>query len=48
MSWQSLVCGILGIWLIISGIIGGLAQPVNLIIVGAVVAILGFWGAFRK
>lgn len=43
--WQGWVNFILGLWLILSGIIGGLGVSVNYIIVGIVVAVLGFWTA---
>ncbi|MFQ5706370.1 MAG: hypothetical protein ACE5HO_02920 [bacterium] len=42
--WQGWVNGIIGLWLILSGIVGaGLNAPWNYIITGVVVAILGFW-----
>jgi len=43
--WQAWVNFILGLWFILSGIITGLEGSVNYIIVGIVVAILGFWSA---
>jgi len=50
--WQSIVNGILGIWLIISAfIVKGLGDTGNLwnyLIVGIIVAVLGFWGASGK
>lgn len=46
--WQGWVNGILGLWLILSGIISGLQHPVNYIIVGVVVAALGFWSATQR
>ncbi len=46
--WQGWVNGIVGIWLIVSGLIGGLQQSWNYIIFGAVIAVLGFWSATRR
>jgi hypothetical protein len=43
--WKAWVNFILGLWFILSGIITGLDANVNYIIVGVVVAILGFWTA---
>lgn len=45
--WQQWVNGVLGLWLILSAFIGFTpsAMTTNLVIVGIVVAILGFWGA---
>jgi hypothetical protein len=44
--WQNWVTGALGIWLIIAAFtISG--NPVNQLIVGIVVAILGFWTAAK-
>jgi hypothetical protein len=45
--WQNWFIGILGFWLIISSFtING--NPINELIVGIAVAILGFWTAFQK
>ncbi|RMD91868.1 MAG: hypothetical protein D6813_06945 [Calditrichaeota bacterium] len=44
--WQGWINGIIGLWLIVSGIIGaGLHAPWNYIIAGVLMAILGFWTA---
>ena len=45
--WQQWVNGILGLWVLISSFVGMSASGMttNLVIVGIVVAILGFWGA---
>ncbi len=52
MKWQSIVNGLLGIWLIISAFIvktlGDSGNLWNYLIVGSVVAVLGFWGANEK
>jgi hypothetical protein len=44
--WQHWINLIAGIWLIISAYVGfsPAAMTVNLVITGAIVAILGFWG----
>ncbi len=46
MKWQSIVNGLAGIWLIISAFIpfGHTGNLWNYLIVGVIVAILGFWG----
>ncbi len=41
--WQGWINLILGVWLIISGFVGGLQTPANLIVVGILAAIFGFW-----
>ncbi len=41
--WQAWINFILGLWFILSGIITSLGVNVNYIIVGIVVAVLGFW-----
>ncbi len=43
--WKAWINFVLGLWLILSGIITGLGVSGNYIIVGIVVAILGFWSA---
>lgn len=43
--WKAWVNFVLGLWFILSGIITGLGVSVNYIIIGIVVAILGFWSA---
>jgi len=43
--WKPWVNFILGLWFILSGLITGLEGTLNYIIVGVVVAILGFWSA---
>ena len=43
--WQGRVNFILSIWLVLSGIIVFLQVSANLIIVGILAAICGFWGA---
>jgi len=43
--WKAWVNFILGLWFILSGIITGLGANVNYVIVGIVVAVLGFWSA---
>ncbi len=43
--FQSWINGILGLWMILTGFISGVQTSVNFIVVGAVIAILGFWGA---
>jgi len=44
-GWQDWINGLLGIWLVISGFVPSLMTKWNLIIVGVLVAILGFWSA---
>ena len=46
--WQNFVNAILGLWLILSSFLGMSANALttNLVIVGIVVAVLGFWGAY--
>ncbi len=48
--WQQWVNAILGLWLILSAFLGfsASAQTTNLVIVGIIVAVLGFWGAGMK
>ncbi|RMF61715.1 MAG: hypothetical protein D6748_00945 [Calditrichaeota bacterium] len=41
--WKAWVNFVLGLWLILSGIITTLGVQANYIIVGIVVAVLGFW-----
>ncbi|MEJ2636743.1 MAG: hypothetical protein P8184_15800 [Calditrichia bacterium] len=41
--WQGWVSFVLGIWLFLSGLIPGLQAPSNMIIVGVLAAIFGFW-----
>ena len=41
--WQGWINLVLGVWLIISGLILSLQAPVNMIIVGILVAIFGLW-----
>jgi len=43
--WQGWVNFIVGLWLILSGIIGSLGVSVNYIIAGIIVAVLGFIAA---
>lgn len=43
--WKAWINFILGLWFILSGIVISLGTSVNYIIVGIVVAILGFWSA---
>ncbi|MCI0619584.1 SPW repeat protein [Candidatus Wolfebacteria bacterium] len=45
--WQNWVNGILGLWILISPFVGleGSNMTTNLVIVGIVVAVLGFWSA---
>ncbi len=46
--WQNWVNAILGLWIMLSSFLGMSlsAMMTNLLIVGAVIAILGFWGAY--
>lgn len=48
MVWQSLITGILGIWLIFNSLVKIWMSPIHFIIVGVVVGVLGFWTAFKK
>jgi len=41
--WQAWINFILGLWIILSGIIVSLGVSANYIVVGIVVALLGFW-----
>jgi hypothetical protein len=41
--WQGWLNLILGVWLIISGFVSPLQSPANLIIVGILAAVFGFW-----
>ncbi len=41
--WQGWVNLILGIWLIISGFVSSLQTPANLIVVGILATVFGFW-----
>ncbi len=41
--WQGWINVVLGIWMIVSGLVPSLQTPVNLIIVGLLIAIMGFW-----
>jgi len=45
--WQNWLNGILGLWILISPFFGlsESAMTTNLVIVGIVVAVLGFWSA---
>jgi len=42
--WQGWISFILGIWLIISGLIPALQYPINLVFIGVLSVIFGFWG----
>jgi hypothetical protein len=46
--WQHWINAVLGLWVILSAFLGFSAEAMttNLVIVGIVVAILGFWGAY--
>lgn len=46
--WQHWVNAILGLWIILSSFVGMdvSTMTTNLVIVGIVIAILGFWGAY--
>ena len=48
--WQDWINGILGLWLILSAFVGMSvgATMANLVIVGIVVAALGFWAAGQR
>jgi len=41
--WKGWSTVILGIWLIISGLIAGLQEPANLLIIGILAIVFGFW-----
>jgi len=43
--WQGWINLILGLWVLVSGLIGTLQGLISLIIYGVAIAILGFWGA---
>ncbi len=45
--WQAWINFVLGLWLIVSGIVPSLHVNINYIIVGIVVAVLGFIAAKR-
>lgn len=47
--WQQWINGILGLWVLISPFVGLTpeAMTTNLVIVGIVIALLGFWGALQ-
>jgi hypothetical protein len=47
--WQNWINAILGLWIILSSFLGMSvnAMMANLVIVGVVVAVLGFWGAYE-
>lgn len=46
--WQNWINAILGLWIILSSFLGMSvsAMTTNLVIVGIVIAALGFWGAY--
>lgn len=46
--WQHWINAILGLWIMLSSLMGMSvgAMTTNLMVVGAVVAVLGFWGAY--
>jgi len=48
--WQNWINAILGLWIMLSSFIGMSvgAMTTNLLIVGAVIAVLGFWGAYSS
>jgi hypothetical protein len=46
-TWQGILCGIFGIWLLIAGIVGVHAS-VNFIIVGILTVIFGIWLGVKK
>jgi len=41
--WQGWINLVIGVWLVISGIFATLQTPINMIIVGILAAIFGFW-----
>jgi len=49
MKWQDIVIGLAGVWLVISAFLKFASAQVNFwnyLIVGVIVAILGFWSVF--
>ena len=46
--WQNWINAILGLWIMLSSFLGMSAAEMttNLMVVGAVIAVLGFWGAY--
>jgi hypothetical protein len=46
--WQHWINAILGLWIMLSNFMGmsSDAMTTNLMVVGAVIAVLGFWGAY--
>ncbi len=45
--WQHWVSGVLGLWVIVMALMG--LQELNTVVVtGATIAIVGFWGAFQE
>lgn len=48
--WQQWVNGVLALWIILSPFMGFEAATLqwNLVIVGAVMAVLAFWGAMER
>ena len=48
--WQNWVNAVLGLWVALTPFLGfaGALATWNLVVVGLVVAVLGFWGATQK
>lgn len=46
--WQNWINAILGLWVILSPFMGmsATSMTTNLVVVGAIVSVLGFWGAY--
>lgn len=46
--WQNWIVAILGLWVMLSSFMGMSASSmsVNLLVIGAVIAVLGFWSAY--
>jgi len=44
-TWQELINGLLGIWLVLAALVGLAGNMPTLVITGAIIAILGFWAA---
>ncbi len=45
--WQHWLNGILGLWVIVMALTG-IQNMTTVVVTGAVIAIVGFWGALQK
>ncbi|VAW33071.1 hypothetical protein MNBD_CPR01-97 [hydrothermal vent metagenome] len=45
--WQHWLNGILGLWVIVMALMG-LQNMTTIVVTGAIISVVGFWGALQK